>query len=138
MTEDESTEAQLVVMPGRVGGSPTVGHSRLSASMVMRALRANRGHTDEEILEWWPTLPGGAAAIGVLRALMAELESAEALDEDATEERAESGRWRTGTKLGRTLYLDDVCIGMVDSPRLADRIVERMNETVPEVGRKAT
>jgi uncharacterized protein (DUF433 family) len=136
MSEDDSTEAQLVVMPGRVGGSPTVGHSRLSASMVMRALRANRGHTDEEILEWWPTLPGGAAAIGVLRALMAELDSQD--DLDAEQVSLATGRWRVGSKLGRTLYLDDVCVGMVDSPKIAERIVERMNATLAEVGKEAT
>jgi hypothetical protein len=37
-------------------------------------------------------------------------------------------RWRVGRKLGRTLYFDDVCVGMVDTPELAARIVARMNE----------
>ena len=36
-------------------------------------------------------------------------------------------RWRTGRKLGRTLYLDEVCVGMVDTPELARAIVEAMN-----------
>ena len=34
--------------------------------------------------------------------------------------------WRVGRKLGRTLYLDDECVGMVDSPELAEEIVEAM------------
>lgn len=34
--------------------------------------------------------------------------------------------WRVGRKLGRTLYLDDVCVGMVDTPELAERIVRAM------------
>ncbi len=36
-------------------------------------------------------------------------------------------RWRVGRKLGRTLYKDEVCIGMVDTPALAAEIVARMN-----------
>jgi hypothetical protein len=35
--------------------------------------------------------------------------------------------WRVGRKLGRTLYRDDVCIGMVDTPELAAEIVAAMN-----------
>jgi hypothetical protein len=36
--------------------------------------------------------------------------------------------WRVGVKLGRTLYKDDVCVGMVDTPALAEEICARMNE----------
>lgn len=36
-------------------------------------------------------------------------------------------RWRTGHKLGRTLYIGDTLIGMVDTPALAAEIVEAMN-----------
>lgn len=36
-------------------------------------------------------------------------------------------RWRVGTKLGRTLYRDNVCVGMVDTPELAAEIVAAMN-----------
>lgn len=36
-------------------------------------------------------------------------------------------RWRVGTKLGRTLYRDDVCVGMVDTPEIAATIVVAMN-----------
>lgn len=36
--------------------------------------------------------------------------------------------WRVGRKLGRTLYVDDVCVGMVDTPELAARIVAAMND----------
>ena len=35
--------------------------------------------------------------------------------------------WRVGTKLGRTLYVDDLCVGMVDTPELAAAIVAAMN-----------
>jgi hypothetical protein len=41
--------------------------------------------------------------------------------------RGMSPRWRVGRSLGRTLYLDDKVIGMVDTPELAARIVEAMN-----------
>jgi len=36
-------------------------------------------------------------------------------------------RWRTGRKLGRTLYRDDVCVGMVDDTMIAAEIVVAMN-----------
>jgi hypothetical protein len=36
-------------------------------------------------------------------------------------------RWRTGRKLGRTLYLDEACVGMVDSAAIASEIVAAMN-----------
>ena len=36
-------------------------------------------------------------------------------------------RWRVGRKLGRTLYLSDVCVGMVDTPELASEIVSTLN-----------
>ena len=45
--------------------------------------------------------------------------------------KAESKRWRVGKKLGRTLYKDNRCIGMVDSPELAAEIVAVMNEEAP-------
>lgn len=35
--------------------------------------------------------------------------------------------WRVGRKLGRTLYIGDECIGMVDTPELATSIVAAMN-----------
>ena len=34
--------------------------------------------------------------------------------------------WRVGTKLGRTLYRDDRCVGMVDTPALAAEIVSAL------------
>jgi hypothetical protein len=40
------------------------------------------------------------------------------------------GTWRVGRKLGRTLYVDGVCVGMVDTPALALAIVAAMNGTV--------
>jgi hypothetical protein len=39
----------------------------------------------------------------------------------------EPPRWRVGRKLGRTLYVNDVCVGMVDSAELATEIVAAMN-----------
>jgi len=36
-------------------------------------------------------------------------------------------RWRVGRKLGRTLYRDDVFVGMVDTPEIAAEIVQAMN-----------
>lgn len=36
-------------------------------------------------------------------------------------------RWRVGRKLGRTLYLDDELVGVVDESFLAVWIVTRMN-----------
>jgi hypothetical protein len=36
-------------------------------------------------------------------------------------------RWRVGRKLGRTLYVDGVCVGMVDTTTLAKAIVHTMN-----------
>jgi hypothetical protein len=37
------------------------------------------------------------------------------------------GEWRVGRKLGRTLYRDEVFVGLIDSPELAAEIVETMN-----------
>jgi hypothetical protein len=34
--------------------------------------------------------------------------------------------WRVGRKLGRTLYLDGVCIGMLDDARVAALVVEAL------------
>jgi hypothetical protein len=36
--------------------------------------------------------------------------------------------WRVGMKLGRTLYFNDLCVGMVDTKELAADIVSAMNE----------
>jgi hypothetical protein len=36
-------------------------------------------------------------------------------------------RWRVGRKLGRTLYRDEICVGMVDTEVIAQAIVDRMN-----------
>lgn len=40
-------------------------------------------------------------------------------------------RWRVGRKLGRTIYRDWVCVGMVDTPELAAEIVAAMNGAAP-------
>jgi hypothetical protein len=39
-------------------------------------------------------------------------------------------RWRVGRKLGRTLYRDEICIGMADTRELAAEIVSTMNKAV--------
>lgn len=39
--------------------------------------------------------------------------------------------WRVGRKLGRTLYIGDHCIGIVDTPELAAKIVESVNINNP-------
>jgi hypothetical protein len=35
--------------------------------------------------------------------------------------------WRVGRKLGRTLYRDGVCVGMVDTVEIAEAIAAAMN-----------
>lgn len=42
-------------------------------------------------------------------------------------------RWRAGRKLGRTLYRDGQCVGMVDSVEIAEAIVAAMNYAQPPV-----
>lgn len=37
------------------------------------------------------------------------------------------GTWRTGRKLGRTIYIGDTLVGMVDTVEIAAEIVEAMN-----------
>jgi hypothetical protein len=46
----------------------------------------------------------------------------------AATERAEEPRWRVGRKLGRTLYRDGECVGMVDDETTAGVIVHALNE----------
>lgn len=38
-----------------------------------------------------------------------------------------SERWRVGRKLGRTLYIDEVLVGMVDTREIAAAICDAMN-----------
>lgn len=40
--------------------------------------------------------------------------------------------WRVGHSLGRTLYRDEVLVGMVDTAELAAEIVNAMNGAEPE------
>ena len=35
--------------------------------------------------------------------------------------------WRVGRKVGRTLYDGDTLIGVMDTPELAERVVEAVN-----------
>jgi NTP pyrophosphatase (non-canonical NTP hydrolase) len=44
---------------------------------------------------------------------------------------AGTGRWRTGRRVGRTLYLDDVLVGVVDTPELAAQVVAAVNASSP-------
>lgn len=36
-------------------------------------------------------------------------------------------RWRVGRKVGRTLYLDDKLVGVVDTPELAQELCDAAN-----------
>ena len=36
--------------------------------------------------------------------------------------------WRVGRSLGRTIYLDNACVGLVDTPELAASMVGSLNE----------
>lgn len=36
--------------------------------------------------------------------------------------------WRVGRKLGRTLYCDEVFVGTIDTPEMAQAICDAMNE----------
>jgi hypothetical protein len=47
-----------------------------------------------------------------------------------------SDRWRVGKKLGRTLYINDQVIGMVDTVEIAKAIVAAMNEIQAHNGHK--
>jgi len=38
--------------------------------------------------------------------------------------------WRTGRKVGRTIYRDDTLVGVVDTPELARELVDAANERV--------
>lgn len=40
-------------------------------------------------------------------------------------------RWHVGQPLGRVLYFDGKCVGMVDTPALAEAIVAAMNAVGP-------
>ncbi len=44
--------------------------------------------------------------------------------------KGETPAWHRGRKVGRTLYRDDVLVGLVDTPELAAAIVAAMNAKV--------
>lgn len=44
-----------------------------------------------------------------------------------------AGVWRAGRKVGRTLYRDDVLVGVMDTPELAAQVVEALNGTASAV-----
>lgn len=52
--------------------------------------------------------------------------------------KATRGRWRVGRKLGRTLYLDEQFVGVVDTPEIAAAIVAAMNGAMPPFVGSAT
>lgn len=37
------------------------------------------------------------------------------------------GKWRQGKKVGRTLYIDNILVGVVDTSEIAKAIVDKMN-----------
>jgi hypothetical protein len=39
-----------------------------------------------------------------------------------------SERWRVGRSVGRTIYIGDELIGLMDTPELAQQVVEAVNE----------
>jgi len=39
-------------------------------------------------------------------------------------------RWRVGCKVGRTLYINDELVGLMDTPELARRVVSALSEPV--------
>jgi hypothetical protein len=49
------------------------------------------------------------------------------LNEQRVDKAMAEGRWRVGTKLGRTLYFDDKCVGIVDNTYLACELVAAVN-----------
>lgn len=50
---------------------------------------------------------------------------------EGTGEGGKSARWRVGRKLGRTLYRDDECVGMLDTPELGAEVVAALNGAAP-------
>jgi hypothetical protein len=49
-----------------------------------------------------------------------------------------NSRWRVGRKVGRTLYLDDQLVGLMDTPALAGAIASAMNERARSLVEPAT
>ncbi len=45
----------------------------------------------------------------------------------ACEEKRRPPVWRVGRKVGRTVYVDDVLVGIMDTPELAAEVVAAMN-----------
>lgn len=52
-----------------------------------------------------------------------------------SDEPAATQRWRTGRKVGRTLYLDGALAGVMDTPEMASAIVDAMNRTCSTCGK---
>lgn len=48
-------------------------------------------------------------------------------------------KWRVGTKVGRTIYIDDQLVGMMDTPELARQVVDAVSmvDRLAEALRKA-
>lgn len=45
---------------------------------------------------------------------------------------SDNARWRVGRSIGRTIYLDDQVVGMMDTAALAARVVEALNAYEPD------
>jgi hypothetical protein len=43
-------------------------------------------------------------------------------------DRSEAERWRTGRKVGRTVYVNDELVGVMDTPELAEQVVRAVTE----------
>ncbi len=91
------------------------------------AERRLRESTDalRHVRDWIPESQSDAEVVDLLRAVA---NAALAAVEDTAATPAEE-RWRVGRKLGRTLYLDEQVVGMVDAADLASAIVQAMNAT---------
>lgn len=70
-TEPEASVMVVVVRPGRCGGQPTIGHTRLPLMAPLGRLRG--GDTAEDLARDWPDVP--AESWVVLKALHEELQA---------------------------------------------------------------
>ena len=76
-------------------------------------------------------LPGHWTSVELIRAKARRREGDQVREEDRM---TMQGRWRLGKKLGRTLYKDDRCVGMVDTPELREELRESLARSVVPTG----
>jgi hypothetical protein len=55
----------------------------------------------------------------------------------ATDAGEPTGKWRAGRKVGRTLYLNDALMGVLDTPELAAQVVAALNGMATDTGGEA-